>query len=187
MQLIVERDSADLSFVDVAKAAHCSLQTLYSYYGSIENLWIACAGLMLNSLSNRLIDHLQGIEDLKERLRKVFWLMLDYFERHERYVELFTSVVHLNTWMKDESFRQPDIGRVVLEMIEEGQKSGLLTNEVDKITILDFVYGVLFRCVQMRQIRRDELSNVARASVLFEMIWRAIENPEYELLAASKR
>jgi len=41
-----------------------------------------------------------------------------------------------------------------------------------------FFYGVLFRFIQMRQIRRKKVSNAARANVLFEMLWRAIANPE---------
>lgn len=177
MQLIAERDSSNLTFNDITKAAHCSLQTLYNYYGSIENLWIACGDRVLKALSNRLIDHLQGLESPKEKCRKAFWLMLDFFEQQERSVELFMSIVHFQTWMQHESFHQPEIGRVLLKLIEEGQVSGELTTEVDKIAILDIVYGVLLRFVQMRQLRRDKVSNAARSNILFEMVWRAIANP----------
>lgn len=178
MRLVVESKPGDLSFTDIAKAAHCSLQTLYNYYGNIENLWIACGSRVLKGLSGRLIDHLQGLEDPKERCRKAFWLMLDFFERHERGVEVFMSTVYFQNWMQDESFHQPEVGHVMLELIENGQAAGVLTTEVDKIAILDFIYGVLLRFIQMRQIRREKVSNAARANVLFEMLWRAIANPE---------
>ena len=178
MRLIADRNTSDLSFLDVAAAAHCSLQTLYRYYGTIENLWIACGARILKVLSNRLIDHLQGLEDVKERCRKAFWLMLDFFEKHERGVELFMGTVHFQTWMKHESFRQPEVGQVMLALISEGQRTGVLTTEVDKIAILDFIYGILFRFVQMRQIRGEKLSNAARANALFDMLWRAIAKPE---------
>lgn len=178
MRLIADRNTSDLSFLDVAEAAHCSLQTLYRYYGTIENLWIACGARILKVLSNRLIDHLQGLEDVKERCRKAFWLMLDFFEKHERGVELFMGTVHFQTWMKHESFRQPEVGQVMLELISEGQRTGVLTTEVDKVAILDFIYGILFRFVQMRQIRGEKLSNAARANALFDMLWRAIAKPE---------
>lgn len=181
MHLISTTDSSDLSFGDIANAAHCSLQTLYNYYGNIENLWIACGGRVLKSLSNRLIDHLQGLEDTKERYRKAFWIMLDFFERHERSVTVFMSNVHLQSWMQDDSFHQPEVNRIFLDMIEEGQKSGQLTSEVDKIAILDIVYGVLTRLVQMREIRRDKVSNAERSNVIFEMVWRAIANPNTTL------
>jgi AcrR family transcriptional regulator len=176
MKLIAERDSSTLNFNDVTKVAHCSLQTLYNYYGSIENLWIACGDRVLSALSDRLIDHLQGLDDPKEKCRKAFWLMLDFFERQERSVELFMSIVHFQAWMQDESFHQRKISHVMLNLIEEGQVSGELTNEVDKVAILDIVYGVIFRFAQVQQIRRTKVSNAARANVLFEMVWRAIAN-----------
>tara|TARA_B110000211_G_scaffold219902_1_gene266056 strand:+ start:9311 stop:9943 length:633 start_codon:yes stop_codon:yes gene_type:complete len=178
MKLIAERDSSTLTFNDVTKVAHCSLQTLYNYYGSIENLWIACGDRVLSALSDRLIDHLQGLDDPKEKCRKAFWLMLDFFERQERSVELFMSIVHFQAWMQDESFHQRKISHVMLNLIEEGQVSGELTNEVDKVAILDIVYGVVFRFAQVQQIRRTKVSNAARANVLFEMVWRAIATPK---------
>lgn len=177
MQLIASSDTTELTFGDIANAANCSLQTLYRYYGTIENLWMACGARVLKVLSARLIDHLQGIEHPKERARKAFWLMLDFFERHERDVKLFMSTVHHQTWMQDESFRQPEVSKILLSLIAEGQEKQVLTTEVDKVAILDFIYGVLFRFIQIHQIRRDKTSNAARANVLFEMLWRAIANP----------
>lgn len=177
MRLIAQSNATDLTFNDIANAAHCSLQTLYRYYGTIENLWIACGGRVLKVLGDRLIDHLQGIEHPKERARKAFWLMLDFFDRHERDVGLFMGTVHYQKWMEDESFRQPEVGRVLLTLIADGQEKGLLTTAVDKVAILDFIYGVLLRFIQVRQIRRDNAPNAERANVLFEMVWRAIENP----------
>ena len=178
MRLVAERQAIDISFDDVAAAAHCSLQTLYRYYGTMEGLWIACGAGVLKKLSERMMDHLQGIEHPKERARKVFWLMLDFFERHERSVEVFFGTVHFQKWMQHESFLQLDIGRVMLALIEDGQNRGIFTTEVDKVAILDFIYGVLLRFIQVHQIRRSKVSNAARANVLFDMLWRAIANPE---------
>jgi hypothetical protein len=46
-------------------------------------LWLACTSRWLKRLGDRMIDHLNGIESYKDKLRKVFWLILDFFERHE--------------------------------------------------------------------------------------------------------
>ncbi|KVE26044.1 hypothetical protein WS67_16880 [Burkholderia singularis] len=177
MRLATHQSPDEISFVEVAAQAHCSLQTLYRYYGSMEDLWLACAGRVLKHLGDRIIDHLQAIESYKDRMRKVFWLMLDFFERHDNFIKLFMETVHFQRWMNDISFKQPEVSRVVLDMIAEGQASGILTNEVDKVAILDFIYGVVFRFVQMHQIRRIKQSNAQRSNALFEMLWRAIANP----------
>lgn len=178
MRLIADSDVSDLTFVDIAAAAHCSLQTLYRYYGSIENLWLACTRRMLKGLGDRMLDHLHGIEGYKDKLRKVFWLILDFFERNESSVEFFLSSVRIESWMHDESFRQAEVTRTMMTMIMEGQQRRILTKEVDVATIMDFIYGLLARLMQMRRLRRGQPSNAARANVLFEMLWRAIANPE---------
>lgn len=177
MRLAATRQTHTISFVEVAAEAHCSLQTLYRYYGTMEDLWLACSARVLKHLGDRIIDHLQAIEGFQDRLRKVFWLMLDFFERHDEFAQLFMETVHIQRWMNDMSFKQPEVTRVVLEMIAEGQENGTLTTEVDAVAILDFIYGVVFRFVQMHAVRRNRQSNAERANALFAMLWRAIANP----------
>ena len=67
---------------DVAKRAGISFSTIYHHYGSKERLVFAFVDIWLGKLTERIIDHLQGIESLKETLRKVVWLQLDYYEKN---------------------------------------------------------------------------------------------------------
>jgi hypothetical protein len=105
-------------------------------------------------------------------------LILDFFERHENDLEIFLSTVHMQNWMLHESFRQHDVSMVMLGIITEGQEKDILTKEVDNVTILDYIYGILGRLIEIWRLRRIKQSNAERATVLFEMLWRAIANPE---------
>ncbi|MEJ2158802.1 MAG: TetR/AcrR family transcriptional regulator [Desulfobacteraceae bacterium] len=67
---------------DVAKKAGVSFSTIYKHYGSKERLVFAYVDIWLGKLTERIVDHLQGIENLKEKMRKVLWLQLDYYERN---------------------------------------------------------------------------------------------------------
>ena len=58
-----------------------SLQTIYKYYGSKEPLLFASLDAWLDKLAARMIDHLQGLSDYKEKLRKVFWVGNRDFKR----------------------------------------------------------------------------------------------------------
>ncbi|HET6789776.1 MAG TPA: TetR/AcrR family transcriptional regulator, partial [Aquabacterium sp.] len=82
LELFAYRDFHEVSLLDVAKAAHVSLQTIYKYFGSKEVLVYAMLDVMLGRLAERMIDHLQGIDDARERLRKTCWVTLDYMDRH---------------------------------------------------------------------------------------------------------
>lgn len=178
MKLCASKAPTDITIADIAKAAHCSQQTLYRYYGGKEELWLACTARWFNRLGDRMIDHLNGIESYKDKMRKVFWLILDFFEHRENDVEIFLSIVHMQNWMLDESFQQTEVTKVMLAMIIEGQKKNILTREVDEVTILDYIYGILQRLIEMRRLRCIKQSNAERATILFEMLWRAIANPD---------
>lgn len=158
----------------VAKHAQVSLQTLYKYYGSKEALLYSTLDTAFADLEVRILDHLQAIENFKDRLRKVFWVTLDYFDRNPKIAQILMSSIHLSNWQNDDSFKQRELMDAFLEVIEEGQEEGVLTKEVDEVLLLDFFYGVMFRVILMWNIRgrTEPLSNEANG--LFNMLWRAI-------------
>lgn len=163
---------------EVAKQAEVSLQTLYKYYGSKEALLYGTLDTAFAELEIRILDHLQAIENFKDRLRKVFWVALDYFDRNPKIAQILMSSVHLSNWQNDDSFKQRELMDAFLEVIEEGQQAGVLTTEVNDVLLLDFFYGVMFRVIIMWNIRgrTDPLTNEANG--LFNMLWRAIAKPK---------
>jgi AcrR family transcriptional regulator len=73
LDIFSEREFHRVGLIEVARGANVSLQTIYKYYGSKEALLFASLDAWLGRLAVRMIDHLQGIEDIKEKFRKVFW------------------------------------------------------------------------------------------------------------------
>ena len=159
---------------DVARAANASLQTLYKYYGSKEALLFACLDNLLGQMAEQMMEHLQGIQTYKDRLRKVFWVVLDFSEKHPQLHQVLMNSVYFNSWQEDPSFTQPELSRMLINVISEGRAQGVLTEELSEPVILDFFYGILFRLVWMQQIRGRKESLTAQAEVLFEHLWRAI-------------
>jgi TetR/AcrR family transcriptional regulator, repressor of fatR-cypB operon len=70
-----------VGLIEIARGANVSLQTIYKYYGSKEPLLFASLDAWLDKLAARMIDHLQGLSDYKEKLRKVFWVGNRDFKR----------------------------------------------------------------------------------------------------------
>lgn len=172
--LFAEREFHRVKLIDVAKHARISLQTLYKYYGSKETVLFASLDTWLSTLARRMIDHLQGIENFRDRLRKVFWVLLDYFERDPEVAQIILSSVYINTWRQDDTFRQAQLMSVFLSVIEEGRQAGILTRAVDEVEISDFIWGVANRNVAMWLMRGRRYGLAERAPQLFNMIWRGI-------------
>ena len=173
-ELFADNEFHRVKLIDIARSARISLQTLYKYYGNKENVLFASLETWLATLTQRMLDHLQGIEGYRDRLRKVFWVLLDYFERNPEVAQIIMSSVYLNTWRFDDTFRQPELMSVFLDVIREGREAGVLTTTVDEVEISDFIWGVANRSVAMWLVRgqQDSLSN--RSGPLFDMLWQAI-------------
>jgi len=177
LELFSESDFHQANIRAVAKKAGVSFSTIYGYYGSKEGLLFAVVDVWLGKLTERIVDHLQGIEDLKEKLRKVFWLQLDYYERNPALGKILFMTLPMKTWMADRTFQQKKMINLFLEVLRQGQKEGILNPEVRTGILLDFMLGFVQRSFFMWVARGQKESLAAQANVSFEMVWRAISKP----------
>jgi len=177
LDIFSQREFHRVGLIEVARAANVSLQTIYKYYGGKEQLLFSSLDAWLGKLAHRMIDHLQGIEDYKEKLRKVMWVTLDFFEKNPKVAQLIMSSVYVNTWRKQETYRNPQLFGAFLRVLAEGRARGILNDQVDEKILLDYILGVMGRLVQMYIHRGQKASLTKQASALFEMLWRAISKP----------
>jgi len=163
---------------DVANRAGVSFSTIYKHYGSKERLVFAFVDVWLGKLTERIYDHLQGIENLKEKMRKVLWLQLDYYERNQGLARIIFMTLPMKTWMADETFKQKKMINMYLEVMRNGQKEGILNPHIRAGVLLDFMLGTVQRAFTMWISRGQQGHLTDQANTLFEMIWRAISNPD---------
>jgi AcrR family transcriptional regulator len=178
LAIFAESDFHKANIRDVARRAGVSFTTIYRHYGSKERLLFAFVDVWLGELTERIIDHLQGIEDLKEKMRKVLWLQLDYYERHQGLGKIIFMTLPMQTWMADRTFRQKRMINLYLEVLRKGQSEGVLNAKVRAGVLLDFMLGTVQRSFVMWVSRGQQESLAGQTQVLFEMIWRAIAVPD---------
>ncbi len=179
LEIFSNSDFHKASIRDVAKKAGVSFSTIYNHFGSKERLVFAFVDIWMGKLTDRVVDHLQGIEDLKEKLRKVFWLQVDYYERHPGLGRILFMTLPMKTWMVDETFRQRKMIDLLVSVLQQGQREGILTSEVRAGTLLDFLMGFVQRSFFMWILRGQKESMAEQANTMFEMVWRGMVNPNY--------
>ena len=177
MEIFSSSDFHKANMRDVAKRAGISFSTIYNHFGSKERLLFAFVDKGLGELTDRIVDHLKGIQDLKEKMRKVLWLQLDYYERHPELGRILFMTVPMKTWIADESFRQKKMINLYLDVLKEGQARGQLNPDVRAGVLLDFMLGTVQRTFFMWVYRGQQGRLADQTSFLFEMVWRAIANP----------
>lgn len=175
LDLFTTRDFSQVALKDVAASAHVSLQTIYKYFGSKEQLVAYVLDTTLTRLAKRMIDHLKGIEDFRERLRKTFWVMLDYFDKHPKVILLMTMSIPASQYQDLPVYESPELMGAFLGMLKEGQKKGTLNNRVSSKVLLDVYMGIFGRVVQMHFLRKEPEPLIEQFEALFEVVWDALK------------
>ena len=177
VSLFAERPFHQVGLDAIASRARASLQTVYRYYGGKEAILNACLHRWARELSVRMADHLQGIENYKDRLRKVFWVVLDYFERNPDVARMIQHTISAEPVQRDVTDEQRMLTEVFLRVLREGREQGVLTSEISEKHLLDYFYGVLMRLVQMHIARGETEPLAAKTPELFAVLWRALAAP----------
>ena len=171
-------DFHQLGMREIAAKAGVGSTTIYRHYRSKENLLFSFINEWLARLVDRMIDHLQGIEDIKERLRKVFWVQLDFYERNPEIGKIILMTVPRQDWMGDESFQQTRLMGIFFELLKKGQENSRFDPHVRVDFHLDIVLGLVNRAFTMWIYRGRNYGLAEQANVLFELMWRGISNPK---------
>jgi AcrR family transcriptional regulator len=177
LDIFSSSDFHKASIRDIANNAGVSFTTIYKHYGSKERLVFAFVDIWMGKLTDRIIDHLHGIENLKEKLRKVFWLQLDYYERHEGLGRIVFMTLPMKTWMVDETFAQPRMMSLMIDVLRQGQQEGVLNPDVRAGVLLDFLMGFVQRSFFMWILRGKKENLADQANVMFEMVWQGMVIP----------
>jgi AcrR family transcriptional regulator len=178
LTLFSTRDFHEVTLLDVAKEAHVSLQTIYKYFGSKEVLVYAMLDVMLGRLAERMIDHLQGIDDARERLRKTFWVTLDYMDKHPAVMMLLFTAVPVSRHQNIGIYESPELMGAFMGVFKDGQARGVLNRRVSAKILLDIFMGIIGRVVLMHIVRREKQSLLDQFDELFHILWRALSADE---------
>ena len=166
----------EVNMRDISDKSGISLGTLYKYYKSKEELLFYFVDKELSELTERLIDHLQGIEDIKEKLRKVLWVALDFYERNSELGKIVFITIPEKTWMSDRTYRQKKLTDIWIGVLREGQENGYLNPNIRAGLVFDLFWGLIMRSFRMWVYRGQKEGLASQSNVLFDITWNGISN-----------
>lgn len=176
LSLFSQRDFHEVSLIDVARAAHVSLQTIYKYFGSKEVLVYAMLDVMLGRLADRMLDHLQGIDNVRDRLRKTCWVTLDYMDKHPAVILLLFTAVPVSRHNQIGIYESPELMGAFRGVLRDGQARGVLNSRVSSKVLLDVFMGIIGRTILMHVVRGEKRPLSDLFDELFHIIWRAMSD-----------
>lgn len=176
-ELFSSKDFHQVNMRCIAQKTGIGLNTIYLHYESKERLLFSFIDEWIQRLDNRLAEHLQGLEVVKEKLRKTIWVILDFYERNPDIGTIVIMTVPFKTWMTDSTFKQKDLSMRIINLLKEGQEKGELDPDVPAELMFDILYGVIHRLVYIWLYLKKNESLTANINLYFDVLWRAIEHP----------
>lgn len=178
LQLFDGRDASEVTMIEIAKSANVSLQTLYKYFGDKQTVLYTILDRVLARLAARMIDHLQGIDSVKERLRKTLWVCFDFVDSSPDAVMVLSTAVPVSRYRNIAIYRNKGLLSAFLKVLEDGQQRGILNDTVPLYILFDIFMGFISRLGLMHIIRQQPNPITEDFDALFTILWRAISKPE---------
>ncbi len=176
-QLFAGNDASDVTMIQIASAANVSLQTLYKYFGDKQTVLYTIMDIVLGRLAARMMDHLQGIDSVEDRLRKTLWVCLDFVDTQPDAV-MVLSKVSISRSHNIAIYKNKELINAFLSVLADGQNRGVLINTVPLHILFDVFMGFVIRLGIMQIIRQADTPLNANFDVLFGMLWRSMAKPE---------
>lgn len=170
-------DANEVTMAQIAKSANVSLQTLYKYFGDKQTLFYTIMDIVLGRLAARIMDHLQGIDSVQDRLRKTLWVCFDFVDSHPDAAMVLSSV-SASRIRNIAIYENKELIGAFLAVLEDGQTRGVLNDTVPLHILFDVFMGFISRLGLMHTIRQTETPLNAEFDALFVILWRAISKPE---------
>jgi AcrR family transcriptional regulator len=170
-------DFHQVNMRDIAKKADVGYASIYRHFKNKELLLFWFVDKWLSELVTRMTDHLLGLEEIKEKIRKIIWLQLDYYNRNPKVGRIIMITVPLNVWMQDKTYGQPQLTGLLLKVLKEGKEQGALDPDLPAHMMLDVINGMIRRMFTMWIYRGQKGNLTDQAGQVFELCWRAIVDP----------
>jgi AcrR family transcriptional regulator len=176
-ELFSSNDFHQVNMRGIAQKAGIGLNTIYSQYESKERMLFSFINQWIRQLDDKIAEHLQGLEDIKEKIRKSIWAIFDYYDKNPDIAKIVLLTVPFKTWMTDETFRQKDLSMRIIDLFQTGRNKGLLNANIPAEIMFDIFYGVIHRLVYMSIYLEKKACLTASTNMYCDILWRALENP----------
>jgi len=149
---------------------------LYKHFHSKEELLFEVIRPSLDLLIRESFEHLHGIEEPHNKIRKFIFHLLDFLDKHAEFTRVYFLELRSNI-----QFYQSDIyklfnnyRKILCQILEEGKQKRFFRNQVDEKAFLDLVFGVIEHAVMGKILLQKPLILKPRSESIFDLVYHSI-------------
>jgi TetR/AcrR family fatty acid metabolism transcriptional regulator len=160
------------SISEIARRANVAEGTIYQYFRNKEDLFFSIPIQKTIEFTEELDLHLQGITGALNKIRKFIWYYLYFFKTNPEYgrilmLEMRVSGSFVKT--KTYNFLKKSTSRI-LEVVEEGQKEGVIRKDVNVYVLRQLILGVLEHVVTRWLLKRGKYDLMERYEDISKLV-----------------
>lgn len=130
---------------DLAKKASLTEATIYNHFSSKEEILLHAPLLYVNNLIRNCEEHLQGIKNPEEKLRKFVWFYLWWTHKHVNYMKIFVlNIRTIPNYYNSKAYELINqMSRIPAAILQSGKDCGIFRPDIDPIIFTNFLFGTI--------------------------------------------
>lgn len=171
---------------DIAKRADIALGSIYNYFENKEQIIIAVSSERAKQLILDMKNHLEGIRGTENKIRKMTWYYLNYFENNTQIAWITYVSISDKTWHESSLAWQnrKDTDRIFMDVLREGQKIGDVRSDINIRMISYFYFGGMRLAIVSRLLNKHSPSLLTLVDDITAGIYDAVKlQPSFDHLS----
>ena len=168
------KDFHKVNLREIASQAAVSTGTIYKHFSSKEDLLFAVLDEKIGEIADLIKLHIAGLENSKEIFRKIFWVTLDYYDRHPEVAVIAFITVPMRTWMKADAYRTEETRALITAIFAAAQKRGDIDPVVKPRIFADIYYMMCYRQIHNWYYHGMQWKLADTGAEYFKLTWKML-------------
>jgi AcrR family transcriptional regulator len=174
--LLIDKVFNSITTAEIAKTAKTNEALIYRYFGDKRGLLHHVLGEYMKESQAKILADLKSIDDPVEKLRKLVWDSFDNYNANRVFAKiLLIEVRNYPGYFESDTYQSvKNYGRLIRELIEEGQESGQIRDDIPAKVIRNAVIGTIEHLALPSVIFGRQFSPNKLTDSLFQIIFEGI-------------
>jgi TetR/AcrR family transcriptional regulator, fatty acid metabolism regulator protein len=171
-----EKTYVQTTISDIANTLQINESTIYEYFKNKEEILLTIPFEELKWFLRSLSEHLEGIKGAENRLRKLVWHQLNFFQTHREYATILLLELRTNPRFYQSPAYEliKEYSKVLVNIVEEGKREGIFREGVNGRLVRDMIFGTLDHITLPWIIFKRQSNLLDRNDNLCDLFLRAI-------------
>ena len=172
LELFSDYDFHRVNIREISKRTGVSSGTIYKYFRSKEDLIFTILDEQIAQISVLISYHINGMADIKEIFRKVFWVTMDFYDHNPGVAVTAFITVPMRTWMQDGSYKKRYDLSILKQHLDLARNKGEIDPDISTRQVVDSYYMVCYRYIHNWYYAGMNYKLTEKLDEYFKLFWK---------------